>query len=327
MFKFLSIITFIYLTICANILAADTEYKYAGEFLNLGVGARALGMGGAFVAVADDGTTAYWSPAGLSYLKSKEVTFMYSQQFSNFVKTNFISYAHPTSNWGTFSISWLRVGVDDIPKTGFIDINGNLMQDFDDKNDNGVKDPDELYIERPVVVGSFDDIEDGVFLSYGLRINEYLSTGLNLKFIKQSLNIHTSSGFGADIGIISELFKGFKIGLNLQDVPKTTIKWDLTGHEDKIPISAKVGLSYTGEIPSIKSVAIVSWSVDTKYDTTMHYGAEWMLMNSLAMRVGSDDGRLSAGAGFRIAAFQVDYAFIGHDDIGNTHRLSTSVRF
>lgn len=327
MLKFWLILVFIYLAISTSILAADKEYKYAGEFLNLGVGARALGMGGAFVAVADDGTTAYWSPAGLPSLKSKEVNFMYSQQFDNFVKTNFIGYAHPTSKWGTFSISWLRVGVEDIPKTGFIDINGNLVQDFDDKNDNGVKDPDELYIERPAIVGSFDDIEDGVFFSYGFPINPYLSAGFNLKVIKQNLSIHNSSGFGADIGILSELFSGFKIGFNLQDVPKTIINWDLTGHKDEIPASVKFGIAYTGQIPSLKSIVIASWSLDTKYGTTMHYGAEWWLINTLALRVGLDDGRLSAGAGFRMAAFQVDYAFIGHDDIGNTHRLSTSVRF
>jgi hypothetical protein len=113
-------------------------------------------MGGAFVAVADDGTTAYWSPGGLPLLKSREVAFMHSQQFDNLVKTNFISYVHPTSRWGAFGVSWLRLGVEDIPKSGYVDGNENNVQDFDDKNKNGVKDPGELYIERPIIVGSFD---------------------------------------------------------------------------------------------------------------------------------------------------------------------------
>ena len=312
--------------ICATSFA-DTDYKYAGEFLSVGAGARALGMGGAFVAVADDGTTAYWSPGGLPSLKSREVVFMHCQQFDNLVKTNFISYVHPTSRWGTFSISWLRLGVEDIPKTGYIDTNGNLMQDFDDKNDNGIKEQGELYIELPEVVGSFDDIEDGIFFSYGFQASERFSTGINLKIIRQSLSVHSSSGLGIDIGGLYELFNGFRIGLNLQDVPSTKIKWDLTKHEDEIPFSVKFGAAYTGQVESLKSVVTVSANVDTKNNSEMHYGVEWWLMNTLALRAGLDEGRLSVGSGLRMSAFQVDYAFIGHDDLGNTHRISTSVRF
>ena len=87
-------ITILILLFSFTISAEDT-YRYAGEFLNVGAGARALGMGGAFVAVADDGTTAYWSPGGLPALTSKEISFMYCQQFKNLVKTNYISYVHP----------------------------------------------------------------------------------------------------------------------------------------------------------------------------------------------------------------------------------------
>jgi hypothetical protein len=43
-----------------------------------GSGARALGMGGAFLARADDATAASWNPAGLSYLRLPEVSFVYS---------------------------------------------------------------------------------------------------------------------------------------------------------------------------------------------------------------------------------------------------------
>ncbi|MFC1712917.1 PorV/PorQ family protein [Candidatus Poribacteria bacterium] len=307
--------------------AADTEYKYAGEFLNVGAGARALGMGGAFVAVADDGTTAYWSPGGLSSLQSREVAFMHSQQFDNLVKTNYIGYVHPTSHWGTFGISWLRLGVEDIPKTGYVDSNGNLKQDFVDENDNGAKDPGEMYIELPAVVGYFDDVEDGIFLSYGAQLSENFSAGANLKIIRQSMSAHSSSGYGIDIGALYQLFDGFKVGLNLQDVPRTRIKWDLTNHEDEIPFSVRAGAAYTGQIPSLMSIFTISFAVDTKYDTETHYGAEWWLVRTLALRLGLDEGELSAGCGLRVATFQVDYAFIGHDDLGSTHRISTSVQF
>ena len=126
---------------------------------------------------------------------------------------------------------------------------------------------------------------------------------------------------------IFELFDGFKVGINLQDVPQTKLSWDLTGHAEVIPFSVRAGAAYTREVPSFLSLLTLSFGVNTKYDTTKHYGAEWWFKRTLALRIGLDDGRFSAGCGLRIATFQVDYAFIGHNDLGNTHRISTSVQF
>jgi hypothetical protein len=323
-------ITMVLIAIFGICFIADAEdnYKYAGEFLNVGAGARALGMGGAFVAVADDGTTAYWSPGGLPLLKSKEISFMYCQQFKNLVKTNYISYVHPESRWGAFGISWLRLGVEDIPKTGYIDANQNNMQDFNDKDDDGVKDPGELYIEHPIQIGSFDDVEEGFFVTYGAKIGEKFSAGLNLKYIRQLLAENSSTGWGVDVGGLYEVLDGFKVGFNLQDVTKTKLKWDsISKHEEIIPTSMKFGAAYTKDISEIKSIITLSWSLDTKYGTEMQYGVEWWLMNAVALRVGLNNNELTVGTGLRLATFQVDYAFIGHDDLGNTHRISTSVRF
>jgi hypothetical protein len=196
---------------------------------------------------------------------------MHCQQFDSLIKTNFIGYVHPTSRWGAFGVSWLRLGVEDIPKSGYVDANENCMQDFDDKNDNGVKDPGELYIERPVVVGSFDDIEDGVFFSYGIKVSNSFSVGMNLKLIRQLLAANASSGWGIDIGGLYELFRGFRIGLNLQDVTRTKLKWDsISKHEDVIPANVKFGAAYTAQIPALyNSVATVSYSLDARsgYDT------------------------------------------------------------
>ena len=44
----------------------------------IGMGARALGMGGAFVAVADDANAIYYNPAGLAYMEGRNITSLYS---------------------------------------------------------------------------------------------------------------------------------------------------------------------------------------------------------------------------------------------------------
>ena len=59
--------------------------KYAGEFLTHGVGASALGMGSAFVAVADDVTAGYWNPAGVTDVEGGLVQLMHAETFGDVV--------------------------------------------------------------------------------------------------------------------------------------------------------------------------------------------------------------------------------------------------
>ena len=69
-----------------SVHAGDT--KYAGEFLRLGVGARALGMGGSYVALANDASAAYWNPAGLATLQHAEMLLDGAVPYCGFVDIN-----------------------------------------------------------------------------------------------------------------------------------------------------------------------------------------------------------------------------------------------
>src|SRR5262245_57375127 len=66
-------------------MTAGAGDKYAGEFLHVGAGARAIGMGGAFIAIADDASAAYWNPAGLPFLGKHEILYQHSEQFRSAV--------------------------------------------------------------------------------------------------------------------------------------------------------------------------------------------------------------------------------------------------
>ena len=99
------------------------------------MGARALGMGSAFVAIADDATATYWNPAGLTKVKKHSFSAMYSDTFSTgdgsflgkgLVNYNFVNYVHQIEDIGSLGLSWIRLGIDDIPRTTFIrDMNNN----------------------------------------------------------------------------------------------------------------------------------------------------------------------------------------------------------
>ena len=140
-------------------LALAEEGSHAAEFLSHGVGARALGMGNSFVSIADDATATYWNPAGLVQIQKRAFAAMYSDSFGaaqggflnkGLVEYNFIGYVQQIEGIGSAGISWIRLGVDDIPHTTFVDVNGNgRLGDFLDKDGDGIKDPGEWYIDRP----------------------------------------------------------------------------------------------------------------------------------------------------------------------------------
>src|SRR5437773_9598171 len=57
---------------------ASSPGTTTGELLKIPVGTRAIGMGEAYTALADDSSALYWNPAGMSLTNQKEVTFMHS---------------------------------------------------------------------------------------------------------------------------------------------------------------------------------------------------------------------------------------------------------
>ncbi len=92
-------IVLVALFMCSLSVRADDTDEYA--LLFYGAGARAMGMGGAFSAVADDASAGYWNPAGLGILKRRELMGMYTEG-SNY---NNLFYAHPTEDYGTWGVS------------------------------------------------------------------------------------------------------------------------------------------------------------------------------------------------------------------------------
>jgi hypothetical protein len=59
-----------------NSHGADVEFdRVNGSDLIMGIGARAIGMGGAFVAVSDDASAIFWNPAGLTRLPGSQLHF------------------------------------------------------------------------------------------------------------------------------------------------------------------------------------------------------------------------------------------------------------
>lgn len=123
--------------LAVNILAvagssAQTDApKYSNEFLAIGVGARALGMGSAYTSVVNDVTSGYWNPAGILGVQGDlQVGVMHSEYFAGIAKYDYIGLAKPIDSNSTIGFTFVRFGIDNIPNTiELIDPSGNIDYD------------------------------------------------------------------------------------------------------------------------------------------------------------------------------------------------------
>ncbi len=190
--------------------------KYSNEFLNVGVGARSLGMGRAFVAGASDVTAAYWNPAGMVGLAGKhEASLMHAQYFAGIAKFDYIGVGSRPDERSAVGISLLRYGVDDIPNTiDLMDGDGNI--DYDR-------------------ISSFSVADYALLLTYARRTAvEGLDVGGNLKIIRRVVGEFASAwGFGVDIAARYR-HSDWIFGAVLRDATSTFNAWQF--NEDKLVI-------------------------------------------------------------------------------------------
>ncbi|MCK4548741.1 MAG: PorV/PorQ family protein [Candidatus Krumholzibacteria bacterium] len=326
--------------------------KYAGEFMALGGGARAMSMGGAFIAVANDATTTYWNPAGIadfsSFLTtpgSWEMSLMHSERFGELIDYNYFSSAFPLKNgksgWG---VSLIHMGIDDIR---IVPMNDGMIDNSDGDDRFEPWNGESLNFDyRNYPLESVNDL--AVFLSYG-QMMSWGDVGATLKFIRNDQVTGVSSfGLGVDLGYLKRgLWRDLAVGVKLQDATGTFISWS-TGKREFIYPAVKLGLAWPITIKSMNSVLVLAADSDFRFENRkwvsqywigsasadFHFGMELLIRNLVALRGGNDMGRWTAGAGFLLKDFTswefnlgIDYALLMHDFLDTTHRVSLLVSF
>lgn len=191
-------------------VCAEGDYTDTAAVMRLGLGARALGMGGAHIAVADDAAVIYYNPAGLGRLEEFSLTSMYSNQYG---AGSYFGLGAAGMNLGA---AVLRFGSSSIEET---DEYGNP-------------------------IGEFGVSETAAIAGYGRTVFSGLSVGGALKYYNQDLPGNSGSGFTADVGILYELLEGKAlvglVGRNLFGSVSYA-----SGLKDSFERSFGVGVSFT----------------------------------------------------------------------------------
>lgn len=271
-----------------------------------GAGERALAMGGAYGAVADGPTALFWNPAGLGRVDRTA----FGASHTNLIGLGFYEQfgAAALSNWrmGTFGLALRRFGVDGIEGR---DDRGALLDD------------------------NLQNTESELSFGYGRSLGDAWQLGAAVKIQNQETANQSGTALGLDLGVQarplliagldSPVAHAMSLGLTFRNVVEPTIR--LAEDDVRDPASIRIGAA--AEFPVARHVEVLlATDIDKTSDMDLHVhaGAEVRLMKMLALRGGTNNGALAAGAGLKWRRLTVNYAF-EDNPLETVHRFGLGV--
>lgn len=309
----------------------------AATFLEMGVGARALSMGDAFVSMADDATALYWNPAGIASAKETTTHFFHLPWIAD-ISFNYAAVIIPIQNIGVLGISATSVTMNDMRVRTIIFPDGT----------------GEKFGANDIALG----------VSYGRRFTDSFSFGFNVKFIQQQIYHMSASTIAIDIGsLFITRNRNIRIGMNVSNFGEkmhlegqdTKITYDIdeeqTGNNDRIdahldtwkwplPLLFRIGVS-SNLLKSGHQTLSISFDAVHPNDNVeyVNAGLEYSWQNRVFLRAGQStlfmedaEQGWSMGAGiqqqlYKNVQIKLDYVSRDFGVFGIMSGLSLSLTF
>ena len=309
----------------------------AAAFLEIEVGSRAVGMGGAYVAVVDDATAVFWNPAGLARIPKNEAVLVHNNWLVD-TSFDFVAIALSLGNSGTFGASITSLSTSDM------EVRTVLLPDGTGER--------------------FSTSDLSAALSYALNLTDRFAIGVNAKYISQSIWRMSAQGFAMDIGTLFKTnLKGMTIGMSISNFGTsmklkgndTFVNYDdapnLGGSNDRIPafkqtesyslpLLLQVGLAMD-ILNNENNVVTVAINAAHPNDNNeyVNMGVEYAIGDVVALRMGyknsflkdSEEG-ITAGVGTKLVlsggiSFAIDYAYQDFGRLNNAQMFSLALEF
>lgn len=309
----------------------------AAKFLNIGIGPRANAMGSAYSSVANDATSMYWNPAGISYMNEVQATFTYTKMFAD-LNVNYFGVVIPAGDYGSFGFNVTALNIGDMEVTT------------------------EYYPE-----GTGETFSAGSYafgFSYGRFITQDFAIGVNVKYIRENIFNSSADGIGFDIGtIFNTPFYGIKFASSITNYGSKmkmegedllirhdsdpqragnneTLDAYYKTEEFELPLRLQIGISKEFEfLNDQKFVLAVDAIHPNDNNQWVNIGGELSLFNNLFSLRGGYKGLflkdnqegLTLGTGinyhFGTLRIMVDYSYQKYRYLDNIHSFGVTIGF
>ncbi|MEG8946380.1 PorV/PorQ family protein [Rosettibacter firmus] len=309
----------------------------AAPFLSISQGARASGMGSAFVALADDQSAIYWNPAGLAKLPGVGILFDHTRWIAD-INYNFFAASYNLGNFGTVGVSFITSAMDEMKVTT---------------------------IEEPEGTGETFSVSDAMFsLAYAINLTDNFAIGFNPKFVMQKIWKMTATAIAIDMGVqYVTPFDGAILAMSISNFG-TKMKLDgntalvlvdldpySTGNNGQIPaylqtegwelpLNFRVGIAYK---PIDSQMHKLNLAIDAMHPSdnyeSVNAGIEYIFNDMFSLRCGykslflkDSEESLTFGFGLKQlflgnVAIKVDYSYGSFGRLTNVQKFSLGITF
>lgn len=309
----------------------------AAPFLSIGQGSRALAMGSAFVAIADDQSAMYWNPAGIAGLEGNGIIFDHTRWIAG-IQYNYLGATINIGNYGVVGLNFTASDIADMNVTT---------------------------TDNPDGTGETFGVSDVAFgIAYGLKLTDKFEIGFNPKIVYQKIWKMSATAIAMDMGVKYETpFKGITLGMSISNFgqkmrlegnsalvlydpdPLTTgnngrIPAFLQTDEWSLPLNFRVGIAYKAlEIEEHRLTLAVDASHPSDNYESVDVGGEYLFNDFFAVRGGykslflkDSEERFSLGVGIRQyflgnVQFRIDYAYQDFQRLSNVQKFSIGIIF
>ncbi len=251
---------FVLLAVFFTAAAASGDAGYAGAFLRNGVGARPLGMGGAFTGIAEGAEAVYYNPAGLGFVPQMIFTSGY-KTLSMDRHFGYVAVTFPIRNEAAMAASWVNAGVSDVVGRG----------------------------ESRQILGEIGNSSNAFSLSFAKALDPRIAFGANLRYVQEKLDDLESFTIGLDVAAIGKPHEFISAGFIVQNLGsnyrwESSKYWSQGGtYEERFPVVIKLGAA--GHLLSNRIIPAFDIETSDKGGARYRVGAEYWFVKKVIRQV------------------------------------------